>query len=53
MATEEYIKYFPQDAVGANSPEDVAKLIASVIDGEETGKFWVIKKGKVSEGFHK
>ena len=51
-ATEAYIKYFPEDAKDANSPEDVAKLVADVCEKDETGKFWVIKRGQVGEGFH-
>jgi NAD(P)-dependent dehydrogenase (short-subunit alcohol dehydrogenase family) len=52
-ATEEYIKYFPEDAKDANSPEQVAKLIADLCEGGESGKFAVIKRGLVSwEGFH-
>jgi len=53
-ATEAYIKYFPEDAKDANSPEDVAKLVADVCEKDETGKFWVIKKGSLVEaGYHK
>lgn len=52
-ATEEYVKYFPEDAKDANLPESVAKLVADVCEKEETGKFWVIRRGQVSEGFHK
>ena len=53
-ATESYIKYFPEDAKDANSPEDVAKLVADVCEKDETGKFWVIKKGSLVEaGYHK
>ncbi len=53
-ATEEYIKYFPEDAKDANFPEVVAKVIAGLVTGTETGKFVVIKKGKIiTDGFHK
>ncbi|MBI4034862.1 MAG: SDR family oxidoreductase [Candidatus Chisholmbacteria bacterium] len=51
-ATEEYRKYFPEDARDANSVEDVARLIVELAEGEEGGKFVVIKKGVISEGFH-
>lgn len=53
-ATEEYQKYFPEDAVGANSQDQVAKLVVEVSQKNETGKFWVIKKGKsLGDGFHR
>jgi 3-oxoacyl-[acyl-carrier protein] reductase len=51
-ATEEYIKYFPEDAKNASSPNDVAKLIVKTMESRETGKVVVIKKGQVSEKFH-
>ena len=53
-ATEEYIKYFPEDAVDANKPEDIANEVVNLINSNETGKFVVIKNGNlISEGFHK
>jgi len=52
-ATEEYIKYFPEDAKDANSPEEVAKIIVKTMESQETGKVVVIKKGQVVDGgFH-
>ena len=53
-ATEEYIKYFPEDAKDANKPEDIAKEVLNLIDSDQTGQFSVIKKGSlIKEGFHK
>jgi len=53
-ATEEYKKYFPEDAVDANPPETVAKEIVNLINSNQTGKFIVIKKSElISEGYHK
>jgi len=53
-ATEEYIKYFPEDAKDANSPEDIAKEVLNLIDSDQTGQFVVIKKGDlIKVGFHK
>jgi len=43
-ATPQYQKYFPEDAADANSPQDIAKLIADITTKQETGKFYVIKK---------
>lgn len=45
VAAEAYVKYFPEDTVGANTPEQVAKLVAEVAEKDEKGKFWMIKKG--------
>lgn len=53
-ATEEYQKYFPEDAKDANSVEGVARVIMNLTEGSESGKFVVVKKGKVLEtGYHK
>ncbi len=51
-ATQEYIKYFPEDAKDANTPEQVAKLVVDVAEKGETGKFWTIRRGQVSQGYH-
>lgn len=53
-ATEEYIKYFPEDAINANSPENIAREALNQIHLEQTGQFVVIKNGNlIKEGFHK
>ena len=53
-ATEEYKKYFPEDAKDANSSKDIAKEVLNLIQSNESGQFVTIKKGKVfKEGFHK
>ena len=53
-ATEEYKKYFPEDAVDANSPETIAKEIVNLINSNQTGQFVVIKKNElIKEGYHK
>jgi NAD(P)-dependent dehydrogenase (short-subunit alcohol dehydrogenase family) len=52
-ATEEYKKFFPDDAKDAQSPEQVAKLFLDLTQKDVTGKIFVIRKGKVEEGFHK
>ena len=53
-ATEEYKKYFPEDAVDANSPETIAKEIVNLINSNQTGQFVVVKKNElIKEGFHK
>lgn len=53
-ATEEYIKYFPEDAKDANTPEDIAREVLKVIGSDQTGQFFVVKKGNlIKEGFHK
>ena len=52
-ATEEYKKYFPEDAVGANTPETIAKEIVNLINSNQTGQFVVIKKNElIQEGYH-
>ncbi|KKS32049.1 MAG: Short-chain dehydrogenase/reductase SDR [Candidatus Amesbacteria bacterium GW2011_GWA2_42_12] len=53
-ATEEYKKYFPEDAKDANQTEDVARLICETAESGESGKFVGIKNGKrFDKGFHK
>lgn len=52
-ATEEYKRFFREDAKDAQTPEVVAKLFVELVNKDETGKVFVIKKGKVEEGFHK
>ena len=52
-ATEEYKRFFPGYAKGAQSPEEVAKLFVEISQKDITGKVFVIKKGKVEDGFHK
>lgn len=52
-ATEEYRKFFPEDAAGAQSPEDVARFIVDLSQKKVTGKIFVIKDGQVEENaFH-
>lgn len=51
-ATEEYKKYFPEDAVDANSPETIAKEIVNLINTNQTGQFVVIKRNVVVNEFH-
>jgi NAD(P)-dependent dehydrogenase (short-subunit alcohol dehydrogenase family) len=52
-ATEEYHRFFPKYAKGAQSPEEVARLIVKVSKKNITGKTFIIKNSKVTEGFHK
>ena len=53
-ATEEYKKYFPEDAKDANLVEDVARVIVEMIESGESGKFLGIKRGRSTfEAFHK
>ncbi|MBI2620698.1 SDR family oxidoreductase [candidate division WWE3 bacterium] len=52
-ATEEYKKFFPDDAKGAQSPEEVAKATIELIKKDVTGKVFVVKNGKIEEGYHK
>lgn len=52
-ATEEYKKYFPEDAVDANSPETISKEIINLINSNQTGQFVVIKKNElIQKGYH-
>ncbi|MFZ3301400.1 MAG: SDR family oxidoreductase [Microgenomates group bacterium] len=52
-ATDEYKRFFPEDADGAQTPEQVAKLFLEIIDKDATGKVFMIKNGQVEEVFHK
>jgi 3-oxoacyl-[acyl-carrier protein] reductase len=52
-ATEQYKRFFPDDAKDAQTPEDVARLFLEILKKDATGKVFVIKGGKVTEGFHK
>jgi len=52
-ATEEYKKFFPDDAMDAQTPEQVAEFFVELAQKDVTGKVFVIKHGKVEEGFHK
>jgi 3-oxoacyl-[acyl-carrier protein] reductase len=51
-ATEEYKRFFPEDAASAQTPEDVAKAIVELIEKQVTGKVFVIKNGKTEEKFY-
>src|SRR5690606_11125866 len=56
VASEEYKKYFPEDAQNALNPDDIAKeavkLCSDISDGV-TGRVFVVKKGQeTSEKFH-
>lgn len=52
-ATEEYNKYFPKYAKEAQSPEEIAKFFLKLLGQDVSGKVFVIKNGRVLEGFHK
>lgn len=52
-ATDEYKRFFPEDAKDAQTPEDVARLLVELVKKDVTGKVFVIKHGKIEEGFHK
>lgn len=52
-ATEEYKRFFPEDAKNAQTPEEVAMLFVELVKKDVTGKVFVIKHGKIEEGFHK
>lgn len=52
-STEEYKKFFPEDAKDAQTPEQVAKLFVDLIQKDVTGKVFVIKNGKIEVEFHK
>lgn len=52
-ATEEYKKYFPEDAIDANIPETIAKEIVNLINSNQTGQFVVVKRNElIEEGYH-
>ena len=42
----------PPPAEVEETAKSVEKLVVEVAEKDETGKFWVIKRGKISEGFH-
>ncbi|MFA6007257.1 MAG: SDR family oxidoreductase [Candidatus Shapirobacteria bacterium] len=53
-ATESYKKFFPQYIDESIDPKEIAKQFIKIINSEETGKVFVVKKGKNNaEGFHK
>ncbi len=52
-ATEQYKKFFPEDATDAQDPQDVAKIIVELTQKDVTGKVFVVKNGQTEEGFHK
>lgn len=53
VATEEYKKYFPQEAEDAVNPEEIAEFIIKILSSNQTGKVFVLKKGyKPFEKFH-
>lgn len=52
-ATEGYKKFFPDDADGAQTPEQIAKFFVELADRDVTGQIYTIKNGQTSEGFHK
>lgn len=53
-ATEEYIKYFPEDADDANKPEDITREVITLINSNETGQFVVIKSRQIIQNeYHK
>lgn len=52
-ATEQYKKYFPDDAEDAQSPEAVAKYFVELSKMNISGKIFVIKNGQITEGYHK
>lgn len=52
-ATDSYKKYFPQYIKDSLDPKEIAKLFIKIIESKETGKIWVVKKGKeITKGFH-
>ena len=53
-ATESYRKFFPQYIDESVDPKEIAKKFIGIINSNETGKVFVIKKDKnCVEGFHK
>jgi short-subunit dehydrogenase len=53
-ATESYRKFFPQYINESVDPKEIAKQFIKIINSEETGKVFVVKKDKdCVEGFHK
>jgi len=51
-ATEEYKKYFPEDAEGAQTPEQIATVAVKLAKSDSTGKIIVVKGGNEEEKFH-
>jgi 3-oxoacyl-[acyl-carrier protein] reductase len=52
-ATESYQKFFPQYIDESIDPKIIAKKFIEIINSEDRGKVWVIKKDKeIIEGFH-
>jgi short-subunit dehydrogenase len=52
-ATENYQKFFPQYIDESIDPKIIAKKFIEIINSEDRGKIWVIKKDKeIVEGFH-
>lgn len=51
-ATEEYKRFFPEDAKDAQTPEQIAKFFLEILDHGETGRVYIIKNGVVEVGFH-
>jgi len=43
--TEEYQKYFPEDAKDALLPKEVASQIVKIVKASQSGKVWVLKRG--------
>lgn len=53
-ATEEYQRYFPEDSIDVNTPEQIAGMVMRLSITKDTGNFWVVKNGALSlPGFHK
>ncbi len=48
-ATEEYRRWFPDDAKDAQDPKEVASLALQIVKSKRTGTIQVIKKQKYSE----
>lgn len=53
-ATESYKEFFPQYIKEAVEPKEIAKQFIKIINSDESGKVWVVRKGsKIKAGFHK
>ncbi|MBI5358075.1 SDR family oxidoreductase [Candidatus Amesbacteria bacterium] len=44
VATEEYKKYFPEDALNALTPQDVAGAVVEIVNSEKNGEILILKK---------
>jgi NAD(P)-dependent dehydrogenase (short-subunit alcohol dehydrogenase family) len=44
VATEEYQKYFPDDALNALTPQEVAEVVVNMVDSEKSGEILILKK---------